>query len=150
MDKASWDSLKPESKKVWDMLSDEEKAKILAPTRPTSTAMVLHANQHNVVTPEEDAPNDNEDASTHDPDATIDINNAVSKARGEAHPGDTRRMLGSTKKTTLKAKFAHFDYSDDDNGEWEPCDGDLVDEYWGAGSESDESDDSGTDFHRGD
>ena len=68
------------------------------------------------------------------------MNAAASRARSEAHPGDARRMMGTTKKPTLKAKFTQFDFSDDEDGVWEPCDGDLIDDYWGDGS-NDDSDD---------
>lgn len=147
MDKTTWDSLKPESKKVWDMLDDEEKAKVLAPGRQTQ-ANVLDANQHsmNGGTSDDD---DDEEAPGSTSLATGEINAAASKARSEAHPADTRRMMGTTKKPTLKAKFTHFDFSDDDDGAYESCDGDHVDAYWGD-SDDDDSGDSDSDFHRGD
>ena len=149
MDKATWDSLKPESKKVWDMLDDKEKAKVLAPSRQTQ-ANVLQVNQHSVTGDLLDGVDENEDDIDTVPAATTtgEVNAAASQACSEAHPGDARRMMGTTKKPTLKAKFTQFDFSDDDDGVWEPCDGALVNDYWGDSDE--DSEDSDSDFHRGD
>ena len=58
-------------------------------------------------------PPDTEDV----PDTTeIEINQAVSKARKEAHPGDIRRVLSgpAKKRATTQVKFAQWITKDDD------------------------------------
>jgi hypothetical protein len=146
MDKATWNAMSPDHQKIWDMLPDTSKKLILdsaAKRVTTESTPTITANVHEAATPSEsqdtiDTLPSEETQST----PTTEINSAVTKARGDAHPGDIRRMMGSTKsKTTIKAHFACFGDSDDDSEECDESDvDDIIGDYWGDDQEDDDSD----------
>jgi hypothetical protein len=69
-----------------------------------------------------------------------EIKDVIKQARKEAHPGDTRRLMG--KKKTAQVKFATIvEKGDDSSYDSEALDA-LIEEYW--------DDTDATDFHRGD
>ena len=153
MNKTTWESLSKEGRSVWDTLSDGDKRKILQYAHSRAERPTLQANQHDTTPADEvDNSNANDDATntpanTETVPTTAEINNVVTKARSEAHPGDPRRMMGTTGSTPKKnrkadVKFVNWEISDGDG--YQSSDDDLVDGYW----ESDHEDDQ--DFHRGD
>jgi hypothetical protein len=87
MNKATWESLYKEGRTVWDTLSDGDKKKILQYAVDRAENPVIQANQHETSAPdgtETPAP----DESTDRVPTTAEINNLVTNARQEAHPGD--------------------------------------------------------------
>jgi hypothetical protein len=146
MNKATWESLSKEGRSVWDTLSDGDKKKILQYAVDRAEKPVIQANQHETSTPdgtETPAP----DESTASTPTTVEINNLVTNARKEAHPGDARRMMGAKTKPQKNRKadvrFASFQESDGDG--YQSDDDDMVDGYWDP-----QLDDDAEDFHRGD
>ena len=121
MNKETWTSLSKEAQETWDKMPREDKAKILryagSRAKPSSrqanvteiessddSAKVLEANVHEQESTQVQESGD---------DSTTQlrcINNAVATARGKAHPGDPRRMMGSDKPAskTLLAKNVSF------------------------------------------
>jgi len=132
-------------------LSKEEKTSILtyskdrserrkAKANVTDTSSATQANVHDITSPDE---SDKDEESDNEEEPKIQVNNVISKARSEAHPGDPRRVLGSTKskeskddtKTRLEAMHHCISYDDSKSSE----DDDDFDEYWK----------SQQDFHQG-
>ena len=68
-----------------------------------------------------------------------EIKDVIKQARKEAHPGDTRRLMG---KKTAQVKFATIVEGDDDSSCNSEFLDDLIGKYW--------DDDDTADFHRGD
>jgi hypothetical protein len=108
MNKSTWDSLSVEGRKTWDMMSDADKKSILqhAVKRAENDQVSAH-NVEIASDSEEDIPGIDAD----DPDTEpggIDVNNAITDAKKQAHPGDLRRMLSNkgkgSKKKTLPPK----------------------------------------------
>jgi hypothetical protein len=114
MNKATWESLSKEGRTVWDTLSDGDKKKILQYAIDRADKPVIQTNQHGTSTPDgTETPPPNE-STTHVP-PTAKINNLVTNARQEAHPGDARRMMGAKTKPKKNCKvdvrFASFQES---------------------------------------
>ena len=126
MTRSTWRSLTPEAQQIWDQLDDDSKSKILqgssnkSATRPTRTNRKTQVNVMEQVdeTTEELADEPTEDIIEDLEKDTIDINktDAITKARDEAHPADTRKMMGSKKTTreanALKMQAFHIDYDE--------------------------------------
>jgi hypothetical protein len=72
---------------------------------------MLQANQHDTSTPDGTETPPPDDSTTHVP-TTVEINNLVTNARQESHPGDARRMMGGKPKPKKNRKpdvrFASF------------------------------------------
>jgi hypothetical protein len=137
MNKATWDSLSEGSKKVWDQLQDSDKAKILQySAQRGNSPMKANTHQLGIMEKEEDveepppSPDD-------DDNPGIEANQALSEARGDAHPGDIRRLMGDTTRPKREVGFhywngSHHSTDDTDN---------LIDQHW------DDEDECGRDFH---
>jgi hypothetical protein len=88
MNKATWESLSKEGRSVWDTLSDGYKKKILQQYAvDRAEKPVIQANQHETSTPDGTETPAPDESTTHVP-TTAEINNLVTNARQEAHPGD--------------------------------------------------------------
>ncbi len=145
MNKDTWTSLSKETQTIWDQIDKADKEKILtyrkdresrrqsnakSDINATITSPSLEANVHETVTEDDDSELAEE--------TKISINNTVTQARKEAHPGDPRRVLGSDKgsdkKSQLKAMMHRLAYpgdsdsgSDDDDSD---DDTDHYNSYW--------------------
>ena len=121
MNKETWGSLSKDTQKTWDEISKEDKAKILqySMDREAKRKTLIKANMHltDTISENEDAANEGDDeASVEDGNAQISVNNAIQRARNDAHIGDPRRVLGSDKATEIKAmmhRFVHDDYGEE-------------------------------------
>jgi hypothetical protein len=145
----TWKSLSPSAQTTWDTLTQEDKAKILdyankrgerrqasADKEPTKNVRI---NTHEIVPPDEPSSASSEEApsSTDEPESGISVNNVLRKVRRDAHPGDPRRVLGSDKKSYLKAMVHRL--SRDDSSDDSDDDSAGYNSYWDA-----------PDFHQGD
>jgi hypothetical protein len=161
MNKGTWSSLSAEGKSTWDALSDGDKKKILQYAQKRAEKSTVEANQHSTEDTDVTEVNETADLIEQSPSNDDDnvqleaeINNAVAKARKEAHPGDSRRVLGRKKEAPRKSaqvKMAQWSFDDEGNEDEYPYQdlGDLeqlVDDYW----ESDSDSDDGQDFQQGD
>jgi hypothetical protein len=97
MNKETWNSISTEGKKKWDALDASDKAKILSYAKKRAERSTFEANQHEI--DEEDADDKQEDLMEPvDPNEdTIEVNQTLTEARGDAHAADPRRMLGNDK-----------------------------------------------------
>jgi hypothetical protein len=147
MSKETWQNISDEGKSVWDKLSNSDKQKILQYAMKRATAKETITVNQAVIQASEDDTEEFEDAKS-PPDTEneqdnpeLEINQAVSKARSEAHPGDVRRVLsGPTKKrATTQVKFARWITKDDVEDEGSDGVDQLIeDEYdWEPGGDQD-------------
>jgi hypothetical protein len=147
MSKETWQNISDEGKSVWDKLSNSDKQKILQYAMKRATAKETITVNQAVIQASEDDTEEFEDAKS-PPDTEnaqdnpeLEINQAVSKARSEAHPGDVRRVLsGPTKKrATTQVKFAQWITKDDIEDEGSDGADQLIeDEYdWEPGGDQD-------------
>jgi hypothetical protein len=145
MNKETWNSLSQEGKTIWDKLTDVDKKRILqyALKRAEKDKIAVNNHSMDITVLEEDNvaedPKDEEGAHTQ-----AEIHTAVSKARSEAHPGDPRRMLGSSKtkskSRTSEVKMVNWGVDNDsDDGANEHIDH-AVEDYWQSDSSSDGED----------
>jgi hypothetical protein len=134
MNSDTWKSLKPETQTAWDTLPQEEKAKILdyATKRGErrqeklgqDSSKSVRINTHEIIHEQDPTTETASDDPTPDDGdkPSISVNNVLTKARREAHPGDPRRVLGSDKKKSYLTAMVHrlnrhdnSDDSDDDS-----------------------------------
>ena len=94
MDRDTWRSLNKDTQKVWDTISDKDKAKILtfATKKPEKTKTV-DFNIHELGEEGSDATNDEVGAS----ELQVNVTDTISDAKSEAHPGDPRAMMSTHK-----------------------------------------------------
>jgi hypothetical protein len=145
----TWKSLSPSAQTTWDTLTQEDKAKILdyankrgeqrqasADKEPTKNVQI---NTHEIVPSNEPSSASSEEApsSTAEPESGISVNNVLRQVCRDAHPGDPRRVLGSDKKSYLKA-MVHC-LSRDDSSDDSDDDSTGYNSYWDT-----------PDFHQGD
>ena len=137
MNKETWKSISKEGQGTWDKMSDSDKAKILryAAQRASQDKERVESNTHSIDhgtnATDEIADANQDEASHQDDEDTMAVNNAVSEARGQAHPGDPRRMLGNDReRPSLQVKNACW--------ETDPFSAQLqaVDHYWDSDSDS--------------
>ena len=122
-------------------MSDEDKVKILAYAKSQAESQNINANSHTITDKQE---NDSDDKGVNAP-VERQANSAISEARGAAHSGDMRRMLGeddskTDSKKTIKARNVNWDipeegYSGMDSEAWQQG----KEEYWNSDSDSDDS-----------
>ena len=153
MNKDTWNSLSTDGQSTWDKLSDTDKAKILKYAAQRAGKPTRLANVHQQETMDEDAAQVQDDINEVITDSVNEeseevqrgitsINNAIAIARGKAHPGDPRRMLGSltpSKKTT-QVKTVQWGPNgdiDDSDDSIANVDDDLLDSYWDSESDED-------------
>jgi hypothetical protein len=119
MDRDTFRSLSDEAKATWDEIEPEDKKKILEGARKHAskppTKKKRSVNLHEADTPQDDDETTdidaNEDRNVGDStekeqdNNVFDIHNAIATARGKAHPGDLRRLMGSTNPTKKKEPF---------------------------------------------
>jgi hypothetical protein len=79
----------------------------------------ITANTHEITPPEEDHGDEESKESTND-NGSINVNNVLTGIRSEAHAGDPRRMMGTSKpavKKSLEARMARLyrNYEDDES-----------------------------------
>ena len=153
MNKDTWQTISEEGKTVWDKLTNSDKQKILQYAMKRAEAKggisvnqtMIQELDHNM-NPEEAGEPGAEDNSAEEQPLEAEVNQAVSKARSEAHPGDVRRVMSGKpkKRAVTQVKFAQWSDpspSDEEDDEHEITD--LVDDYdWDPddGYESEESD----------
>ena len=148
MNKETWQNISEEGKSIWDKLNNGDKQKILQYAMKRAAAKETITVNQAVIQSSDDETEEFEDArpppDTEDvPDTTeIEINQAVSKARKEAHPGDVRRVLSgpAKKRATTQVKFAQWITKDDDEGGGSDDGADqlIEDEYdWEPGNDQD-------------
>ena len=120
MNLPTWKSLSKEAQRIWDTMADDDKAKILqhASQRASETQVnktLLDGDddevneQDNV---EADPMTSLEDMAKND---TTEVNNVLAAEIQEAHPGDPRRMMGSSGKTKSRVTA--------NTVRWHPLDG---------------------------
>ena len=134
MNKDTWQSLSTKGQETWDKLEDSDKTKILryAAKRAgvqaniaESTAPSINVNE-TAIEPSRDADESTSKDNGEKGDNPIEnvqdrisINQAISKAVGEAHPADVRRMMGGGKngkpKPKMKAMTVNFFGGDSDD-----------------------------------
>lgn len=139
MNKETWESVSKPGKTTWDEMSDEDKVKILAYAKSQAESQNINANSHTIT--EE---NGNDDKGVNAP-AERQANSAISEARGAAHSGDMRRMLGeddskTDSKKTIKARNVNWDIPEEgyygmDSETWQQG----KEDYWNSDSDSDDS-----------
>ena len=127
MGRATWRSLTPEAQQIWDQLDDENKSKILkgAASKPDKRASrptrKVQANVSDMTPSSGD--DDDDDIPTEDVTEdlgrdAIEVNKAdtIEKAVSDAHPADTRKMLGpkTSKREVNTIKFNAFNMNFDD------------------------------------
>jgi hypothetical protein len=143
MNRETWKSLSPETQVAWDTLSKEDKAKILTYSKDrderrttkahlTDASPKIEANTHDTSkSDDEDQEGPKEDSVPAGEGIRVNTvmwkaNNTTLGARNEAHPGDPRRMMGSSQGTrsSIEAKLHqhlkqldHEDESSDDDDE---------------------------------
>ena len=149
MNKETWNALAKKEQDIWDQLEDATKKKILqyAIERAQKKSSTASVNQISTSETQTDdgvgSPSSDTEVFASDEDFRImntEIKDVIKQARKEAHPGDTRRLMG--KKKTAQVKFATIvEKGDDSSYDSEALDT-LIEEYW--------DDTDATDFHRGD
>jgi hypothetical protein len=103
MNKETWESLSAEGKATWDKLDEADKRKVLQYALGRAKKESIEANV--TETTEVDTAGDDADDSVEAGTFTeAEINQAITQARKDAHPGDTRRMLGGKGKSRPKGK----------------------------------------------
>jgi TRAP-type C4-dicarboxylate transport system substrate-binding protein len=95
MNKETWGSLSKDNQKTWDEISKEDKAKILqySMDREAKRTTLIKANMHltDTISENEDVANEGDDeVSVEDGNPQISVNNAIQRARNDAHIGDPR------------------------------------------------------------
>lgn len=129
MNKETWNSLTKATQEVWDTITKEDKAKILehamkraerrsqANSHTIEDSKTISANVHEV----KDDDTEGKDTLTEEEKPSISINNVLTGARSEAHAGDPRRVMGSSKpsvRNNLEAMMhrmsTSYDTSDSD------------------------------------
>ena len=144
MNKETWESLSPEGRETWDKMDSGDKRKVLQYAKQRAEKKTMDANTHEANPPDEPILDGDDDKEA--PDVTeTEVNNAVTKARKSSHPGDARRVMGSTGGTKAKkiGQVNHVDFSTFSMSQ-EQID-DAIDDYWNEDSESDDE----QDFQRG-
>jgi hypothetical protein len=102
MNAETWKSLSPEAQEIWDKLEQDMKSKILG-SRVTKVNKTLTTPSRKVnIVETVDDDEESQDESEEKP--SIQVNNVLARARSEAHPGDPRRMMGSTKPSKKEAE----------------------------------------------
>lgn len=132
MNKETWNKLDKDAQGKWDQFSKEQKAIILnyamdRAERRTSTNVheledtkEISANVHDTSDQEQVEETSEEEPARES--SSINVNNVLTGARSEAHPGDPRRMMGSSKPTlpsqeeNLQAMFHRLNKSYDSSG----------------------------------
>jgi hypothetical protein len=148
MNKETWTSLSKETQEIWDKIGKEDKAKLLnygmdraerarkANVHELEDKKEIKVNNHELSEPDVASEEKVEDAPSENP--TINVNNVLTGVRSEAHPGDPRRMLGSSKpstKSSLEAMYHRL--------------GTSYDSEESDSSSSDEDSETGEDFREG-
>ena len=150
MNKETWTSLSKETQEIWDTIPKEDKAKVLnygmkraerstqANVHETEGTKEITANTHESSPPDDDKVAE-EPKETPSGNGSISANNVLTGIRSEAHAGDPRRMMGTSKPTvrkSLDARMARLYYNYDDDND--------------SSKSSIESEDSKQDFRLGD
>ena len=145
MDKETWQSLDKSTHSAWDMISPEDKAKILSYAMERANKNKQAAANRNISAnvaeqAESDAPDTPGDDSEESPSAegTSDTLEANLSKSGRTHPGDLRRMMGKQpKKSGSNPKRAgntvHFEINTLRTGSSEATD--PSSDGWGDASE---------------
>lgn len=128
MNKETWKAISPTGQETWDKLDSGDKAKILgyAKQRMLKAKDTMEGNTHQITNGDDDGTQEPEEP---EESQELEVNSALTEARGKAHSADPRRMLGSDSKPKMKVKTLDWDVSDIEE---------AVDRYW--------DDDSVTDF----
>jgi predicted Fe-S protein YdhL (DUF1289 family) len=140
MNKDTWESLSPEGRETWDKMDSGDKRKVLQYAKQRADKKTMDANAHESNPP--NAPNLDDEDDTEVPEVTeAEVNNAVTRARKGSHPGDARRIMGSTGGTKAKkvGQVNHVDFSTFSMSS-EQID-DVINDYWNENSESDDEQD---------
>lgn len=139
MNKETWKSISKDGQGTWDKMSDSDKAKILryATQRASQDKERMESNNHSIDHGSEVdikvTDTATEEASCRGEDDTVAINNAMTEARGQAHPGDPRRMLGTDgDRSSLQVKNACWESRGFSSSQLA-----AVDRYWDSESDSD-------------
>jgi hypothetical protein len=156
MSKDTWESLTPEGKKTWDLMSDADKKSILQHAVERAEKEGITANTVDFEELEEGGALEDNGTETEASEEGVDVNNVNTDAKKLAHPGDPRRMM-SGKGKGGKKKIAGFtvtfskpeEMSEEGHGHSEILDmghiDDVLEEYWNRDGGSDDE----SDFHQG-
>lgn len=140
MNKDTWESLSPEGRETWDKMDSGDKRKVLQYAKQRADKKTMDANAHESNPPDESTLDDEDDKEA--PEVTeTEVNNAVTKARKSSHPGDARRVMGSTSGTKTKktGQVNHVDFTTFSMSS-EQIDA-AINDYWNEDSESDDEQD---------
>ena len=149
MNKETWNAISNEGKTTWDKLSEHDKKKILQYAMQRAEKPTVDANTHTMNNPETtcDAAFTDDKPPTSMEVMRVTHDNGVSQARNETHPGDPRRMMGSTTPARVATiKFAQWNQSDDDDND-DLSETDIeqfIQAGWGTDSDSNSD---ASDFH---
>jgi hypothetical protein len=136
MNKETWESLSPEGKATWDKMDANDKRLVLQYAKQRADKATTSVNTHKTSAHEDTA----EPASKVVTEVSAaKVHNAVTKARKQSHPGDARRVMGSssngTKKTQVnQVAFSHLSIDDSHLD-------DVIAQYWNEDSDSDDDQD---------
>jgi flagellar hook assembly protein FlgD len=95
MSKTTWDALSAEGKKTWDLMSDTDKKNILQHAMKRVENEQVTANNVEIAPDEEDESGTAEEEGSLETANELEINNATTDAKKQAHPGDLRRMMSN-------------------------------------------------------
>jgi hypothetical protein len=102
MSKTTWDTLSAEGKKTWDLMSDTDKKSILQHAMKRAENEQVTANNVEIAPDEEDEGGTAEEEGSLETAMELEINNATTDAKKQAHPGDLRRMMSNKGKGAKK------------------------------------------------
>ena len=141
MNKETWTGLSDQGKATWDKMSDQDKRMILQYVskrgeKPNASAAVNFMEMDSEVEQVQENDMQTEGAET----MTVNVHDATSQARDNAHPGDPRRMMGSQRHTNQVTQVKFTNWGNDMDVDEEDLNH-FVDAYW----ESDDND-SDSDF----
>jgi uncharacterized protein (UPF0128 family) len=138
MNKETWQTISEDGKTIWDKLTSSDKQKILQYAMKRAAAKeTVSVNQTMIQELDQVFSQTEEEAlaPTLETDEVLEaeVNQAISKARSEAHPGDIRRVLSGKpqKKAVTQVKFAQWIDEDPyaDTGDEDQEIDHLLDEY---------------------
>ena len=142
MNKETWDSLSTEGKATWDKLEESDKRKVLQYAMNRAKKESIDANVTEV---NEEAATEKDDEDDETGEVTeAEVNQAITQARKDAHPGDARRLMSGKGKQRSKGqaqiKNVNFLVPKDE----EVCDAmemeRAFERYWNPTSDSEDED----------
>jgi hypothetical protein len=142
MNKETWESLSADGKATWDKLDEADKRKVLQYALGRAKKESIEANV--TETTEANATdNETEEVTGAGTFTEAEINQAITQARKDAHPGDTRRVLGGKGKPRGKVQVKNINFTVPEDTIQDPEGLELeraMDRYWNPPSDSEGED----------